>query len=162
MVNLTRRESRPVIVGEVLFDGFSDGVEQTDLPGNSDHAEQCKCVSCCAGFLKHTDAPFYLDLNLRDPWWSATILSRSLMRAFWIRMNRAELEVVARQVDCSGKGLEESARYSPNCKPELLIVSLRENGEGHIGGRATRYQWFPLRRWLWPTRSGPKTHLSPF
>lgn len=81
------------------------------------------------GFHKQTEAPLFLDLNLRDPWWSATILPQLLKRASWIKINQAELEVVARQFDCSGEGLEESARTILRAVgAELLIVTLGESG----------------------------------
>jgi fructokinase len=41
--------------------------------------------------LERTQAPVFLDVNLRDPWWEPAVLERLLERARWCKLNEREL-----------------------------------------------------------------------
>ncbi len=53
--------------------------------------------------LLRCDAPRMLDVNLREPWYNVRILKQSLQRASFVKMNREELEKIARMLDLPGK-----------------------------------------------------------
>lgn len=52
--------------------------------------------------LRSVGAPRLLDINLREPWYDAQTLKRSLLRADLVKMNHEELASVARQLQLPG------------------------------------------------------------
>ncbi len=66
-----------------------------------------------SAFTKLTETfqlPRFLDLNLREPWWSKEQLPSLLRGASWVKLNDEELEIVSASIsDKSGSPLEEQA-----------------------------------------------------
>ena len=52
---------------------------------------------------EHVDCPVFLDVNLRDPWWSHDDVYRHLDDADVVKVNEAELEQLAREGDDLGR-----------------------------------------------------------
>jgi len=44
-------------------------------------------------------APIFVDVNLRDPWWNRVDVVASVSRARWVKVNEAELELLAGESD---------------------------------------------------------------
>ncbi len=60
--------------------------------------------------LSSTQAPCFVDLNLRDPWWSPAQVTALLKRCCWAKMNDIELEIVSREAMHSGLPLNEQIK----------------------------------------------------
>lgn len=85
-------------------------------------------------FLRKTDKPLYVDLNLREPWWSSKDLPLLLERATWVKVNDDELDIVAQALDCAGPQLVKQARQvRDSLGTRLLIVTLGEAGAMAFG-----------------------------
>ncbi len=79
--------------------------------------------------VEKTQAPIFLDLNLRDPWWDMPLIERILQRATWVKLNDEELCVVACQSKSHGPELQAYAKkIFSDCQLERLIVTLGEKG----------------------------------
>ncbi len=60
--------------------------------------------------LENTNAPIFLDLNLRAPWWERSLIDDVLHRATWVKLNDEELCEVTRRDKVNGpKGDREGA-----------------------------------------------------
>lgn len=55
-----------------------------------------------SSLFQSIEAPHMLDINLREPWYDAQILKRSLLRANIVKMNQDELISIARQLQLPG------------------------------------------------------------
>jgi fructokinase len=74
-------------------------------------------------------APRFVDLNLREPWWSEEWLGQCLQQAKWAKVNEIELDTAAHRLSCLGRDQEESAKLlRERLGLELLIVTLGERG----------------------------------
>ncbi len=48
-----------------------------------------------------SDLPVFIDVNLRDPWWKRENVAAAIGRARWVKLNEAELGVLAGKSDTS-------------------------------------------------------------
>ncbi len=81
------------------------------------------------GLHQETDAPLFVDLNLRKPWWSGKDLPRLVERATWAKVNDTELEILAQELDCWGEKLAHVARDVRRIVGvDLMIVTRGEYG----------------------------------
>jgi fructokinase len=60
--------------------------------------------------LRSADAPRFLDVNLRAPWYEAQTLRRSLQRADFVKLNVDEMAVLAETLALAGNTLPDRAR----------------------------------------------------
>jgi fructokinase len=72
-----------------------------------------------------TGAPVFVDVNLRDPWWSAETVRAWLDRARWAKLNDEELEALG---DGAGSLPERAARFRDRFGLEALFVTRGERG----------------------------------
>ncbi|NOX91539.1 MAG: carbohydrate kinase, partial [Gammaproteobacteria bacterium] len=79
--------------------------------------------------LQKTNAPVFLDLNLRAPWWEMSLLEHILQRATWVKLNDEELCEVTRQAMSDGPELQVYAKkLFADCQLERLIVTRGAQG----------------------------------
>ena len=79
--------------------------------------------------LKNTNAPVFLDLNLREPWWESSFVESMLKRATWVKLNDEELCKVTGDKMTDGPGLQLLAKeLFAACRLERLIVTRGEQG----------------------------------
>ncbi len=79
--------------------------------------------------LQKTNAPVFLDLNLREPWWEISLLENILQRATWVKLNDEELCEVTRQTMTDGPGLKRYAKaLFESCQLDWLIVTRGAQG----------------------------------
>jgi fructokinase len=79
--------------------------------------------------VEETGAPVFLDVNLREPWWSLTLLDNILRRATWVKLNDEELCIVSRQAISAGPELQGYAKNVFEAyQLERLIVTRGEHG----------------------------------
>lgn len=73
--------------------------------------------------------PKFVDLNLREPWWSSASLEHYLRGAVWVKCNDSELEALTRQCNCFDKDICQSAGDVRRIlELDLLIVTLGKDG----------------------------------
>ena len=79
--------------------------------------------------LQKTNAPVFLDLNLREPWWEISLIERILQRATWVKLNDEELCEVTRRTMSDGPELQIYAKeLFADCPLERLIVTRGAQG----------------------------------
>lgn len=79
--------------------------------------------------LQKTNAPIFLDLNLREPWWELPLLEHIMQRATWVKLNDEELCEMVRQPISNGPELQVYAKdVFDECELERLIVTLGAKG----------------------------------
>jgi fructokinase len=79
--------------------------------------------------LQKTNAPIFLDLNLREPWWELPLVEHILQRATWVKLNDEELCEVVRQPVSDGPELKAYAKeVFDQCQLERLIVTRGSDG----------------------------------
>ena len=82
-----------------------------------------------AGCLGQTEAPLFVDINLREPWWNAEDLPGLLDRAKWVKVNDEELEIIADTLGLFGEDPDMRARrMQESFAIELLILTLGSKG----------------------------------
>lgn len=79
--------------------------------------------------LSSTQAPSFVDLNLRDPWWNPERITALLKRCCWAKMNDVELEIVSREARQSDVPLKEQIKnLAETFNIDHLFVTCGENG----------------------------------
>lgn len=79
--------------------------------------------------LKVEDAPVFLDLNLRDPWWDAADLPELCMRARWLKLNEDELDRISQSLEMRSERVEEQAAgLGGRFGLELVVVTCGARG----------------------------------
>jgi fructokinase len=75
------------------------------------------------------DAPVFLDVNLRDPWWQSVDLPGLCARARWLKLNEDELDRISRSLGMRSQRLEDrAARLLGRFDLELLVVTYGARG----------------------------------
>lgn len=75
------------------------------------------------------DAPVFLDVNLRDPWWQSVDLPGLCARARWLKLNEGELDRLSRSLGMRRQRLEDrAARLLGRFDLELLVVTYGARG----------------------------------
>jgi fructokinase len=86
--------------------------------------------------LAAMDAPVFVDVNLRDPWWREEDLPILLERARWVKVNEEELKIIAERVGIVARGMEETAqRARAEYDLGMLIVTLGARGAFALDSR---------------------------
>jgi fructokinase len=95
--------------------------------------------------LQKTNAPVFLDLNLREPWWELPLVEHILRRATWVKLNDEELCEVVRQPASDGPELKVYAKeVFDECQLKRLIVTRGAQGafvlseDSIVEGRPTK------------------------
>ncbi|MCG6976046.1 MAG: carbohydrate kinase [Acidiferrobacterales bacterium] len=73
------------------------------------------------------DAPVFVDVNLRAPWWSAEVVTRLIGNARWVKLNELELKKLS-PVDTEHDTLQTARAFLEKHRLRLLIVTLGEAG----------------------------------
>lgn len=79
--------------------------------------------------LTAVDAPIFLDINLRDPWWRIADLPDLISRARWLKLNEDELERISQSLEARSQRLEDqAAALQERFGLDLLLVTRGEQG----------------------------------
>ena len=74
------------------------------------------------------ELPTFVEVNLRDPWWSRERVLRSVRRATWVKLNESELSLLAEAgADAS------AAAFRDRHDLDTLIVTRAERGAALVG-----------------------------
>ena len=86
--------------------------------------------------LRRFDLPVFVDLNLRDPWWSIPLAKKALSTARWAKLNQAELAAVSGQRLDRAETPLTAMCVREDFGLELLVVTLGGDGAFmvHQGG----------------------------
>jgi len=76
------------------------------------------------------DAPGFVDVNLRPPWWSESLLQSILDKARWAKLNENELQILAPGNASIAKGAATLLRRHDM---EMLLVTQGEKGAAAYG-----------------------------
>lgn len=80
-------------------------------------------------FMNDKPAPIFLDLNLREPWYDAEIIERSLTRCDYAKMNAGELKIICKLMDIEGESEEVLARaLMVQFKLKQIIITCGSEG----------------------------------
>ena len=80
--------------------------------------------------LLRSGVPVFLDVNLREPWWSADNIRTLISSARWIKLNEAELTAIS----AGREGMDGTTSVIfRDCRAELLIVTKGERVSGNPG-----------------------------
>jgi fructokinase len=79
-----------------------------------------------------------LDINLREPWYDAQTLKRSLLRADLVKMNYDELEILARQLQLPGdSAAAQAAALIERFSLERVLVTCGAQGAWQLTADGT-------------------------
>jgi fructokinase len=88
-----------------------------------------KARAALDGLRAKLDAPVFVDINLRAPWWDEADLPVLFDRSRWLKVNDEELSIVAGLQGLAAEKLEDSARRLRDAHDlELLIVTCGDRG----------------------------------
>ena len=83
--------------------------------------------NACIRILEEKDAPLFLDVNLRDPWWERPLIDELLAKATWLKCNEQEAEMLFGIRD-EADGLERLPAICREHNLRQLILTLSERG----------------------------------
>ena len=85
-----------------------------------------------------TQLPTFVDINLRNPWWSGEIVEATLSGARWGKMNRDELSEIVNDPVLTPETTEDAAReLCQRYGLEFLIITLGADGACVISASTT-------------------------
>ena len=77
--------------------------------------------------LEKTNAPLFLDVNLRDPWWDKELAEQLLKEATWLKCNEQEAEILF-GIQTEEQGRQRIPQICKDLDLELFILTLSERG----------------------------------
>ena len=80
------------------------------------------------GLIHSLDAPVFVDVNLRDPWWRHERVDQGLRSARWARLNDEELAAISEEPVTSDNLLDAAARLRASHHLQLLVLTLGADG----------------------------------
>lgn len=81
------------------------------------------------GLRSRSEAPVFLDVNLRPPWWSVGAVKQSLFGARWVKLNLDELRRLSDEPDGGGlEPLEAAQSFRETFALEAVIVTRGAGG----------------------------------
>lgn len=88
--------------------------------------------------LQSTAAPCMLDINLREPWYDAQTLKRSLLCADLVKMNHEELNIIARRLQLpGGDAAAQAAALIEQYSLERVLVTCGAKGAWQLAADGT-------------------------
>ena len=77
--------------------------------------------------LEKTNAPLFLDVNLRDPWWDKELAELLLQKATWLKCNEQEAEILF-GIQSEEQGRQRIPEICKDLNLQLFILTLSERG----------------------------------
>ncbi|MBX3615554.1 carbohydrate kinase family protein [Nitrosomonas sp.] len=88
-----------------------------------------KSAQALGALIRSSNAPRLLDINLREPWYDAPTIERSLRRANLLKLNWEELDMLASLFRLSGKNPAQNADALIKCFGlDSVLVTCGEQG----------------------------------
>lgn len=149
MVHMEGREHRFEILPEQAYDYIHAGIThmitlavRPQLIYFGTLAQRsAKSAQALGALIRSSNAPRFLDVNLRKPWYDAPILERSLRRANLVKINQEELDILTSLFRLSGKNQVQNADALVRCFGlDRVLVTCGEQGawlldnEGKVEG----------------------------
>ena len=78
--------------------------------------------------IRASGAPTFVDLNLRDPWWTWERLRWCLTTATWVKLNESELAVLSGRGGLEGKLTDAAVQFAREHAIPSLIVTRGSRG----------------------------------
>lgn len=86
------------------------------------------------GIRDASDAPVFVDLNLRRPWWTTELVDECLAGARWVKLNRDELAVVTgRSPESVDACTEQAMALAVDRGLQSVIVTMGKQGSLMVG-----------------------------
>ena len=93
-----------------------------------------------AAIRNKINAPVFVDVNLRDPWWDKDTVLPSLDNATWAKLNDDELDEICKMVDISEPDQKNAAiKIQQRFDLDLLIITLGSDGAYFIGSNESYF-----------------------
>ena len=149
MVHMEGREHRFEILPEQAYDYIHAGIThmitlavRPQLIYFGTLAQRsAKSAQALGALIRSSNAPRFLDINLRKPWYDAPTLERSLRRANLVKINQEELDILTSLFRLSGKNQVQNADALVRCFGlDRVLVTCGEQGawlldnEGKVEG----------------------------
>lgn len=149
MVHMEGREHRFEILPEQAYDYIHAGIThmitlavRPQLIYFGTLAQRsAKSAQALGALIRSSNAPRFLDINLRKPWYDAPTLERSLRRANLVKINQEELDILTSLFRLSGKNQVQNADALVRCFGlDRVLVTCGERGawlldnEGKVEG----------------------------
>jgi fructokinase len=149
MVHMEGREHRFEILPEQAYDYIHAGIThmitlavRPQLIYFGTLAQRsAKSAQALGALIRSSNAPRFLDINLRKPWYDAPTLERSLRRATLVKINQEELDILTSLFRLSGKNQVQNADALVRCFGlDRVLVTCGERGawqldnEGKVEG----------------------------
>lgn len=88
-----------------------------------------------------SQAPVFVDLNLRSPWWDTDSVSTNLTASRWAKINEEELLNISGRSIVTTSQLEQAASsIRKQYTLDLLIVTLGEKGSYFVTAHGTKFE----------------------
>ena len=135
-VEIERGEPRFDILGEQAYDFIEAGEIPTDSDGSVSllyhgtlAARSPVSRAALGDLLERLGRSVFVDVNLRDPWWSAGAAREAMRRASWVKLNAAELSTLSEKDLRTDDEIEaEARRQRRELDLDQLIITLGANG----------------------------------
>lgn len=123
MVHMEGREHRFEILPEQAYDYIHAGIThmitlavRPQLIYFGTLAQRsAKSAQALGELIRSSNAPRFLDINLRKPWYDAPTIERSLRRANLVKINQDELDILTSLFRLSGKNQVQNADALVRC-----------------------------------------------
>mgnify|MGYP001572850133 FL=1 len=137
MVHMEGREHRFEILPEQAYDYIHAGIThmitlavRPQLIYFGTLAQRsAKSAQALGELIRSSNAPRFLDINLRKPWYDVSTLERSLRRANLVKLNEEELDILTSLFRLSGKNQVQNADALVRCFGlDGVLVTCGERG----------------------------------
>jgi len=145
-VKVTLQAGQPSfdIIADRAFDHIDAGAVPPLAPSLIYHGSlalrQSHSAAALSSLLLQHDAPVFMDVNLRSPWWSGEQIVERLDQARWVKVNDAELETL---VDEPGSLEQKAENLIERHDLAWLIVTLGEKGAFTLDDEGTLFETKP-------------------
>lgn len=137
MVHMEGREHRFEILPEQAYDYIHAGI--THMIALAVHPQliyfgtlaqrSAKSAQALGALIRSSNAPRFLDINLRKPWYDAPTIERSLRRANLLKINQEELDILTSLFRLSGKNQVQNVDALIRCYGlDSVLITCGEQG----------------------------------
>jgi fructokinase len=145
-VSISLQDGEPTF--DIVADQAYDHIAADELPAiqpslvyhGSLALREADSRNALASLRQITQAPIFMDINLRAPWWQTEQAVENLSSARWAKLNEHELAELS---GVEGDHRQQAKALKSRCNLDLVIVTLGEAGAFAIGAEGETPQIKP-------------------